>query len=340
VRRKRPKVLIISEASDLHVPPIADAIRRAGATSNVLDLARLPREVSLAVGHDSDGRWRARLTNSDGSALSPRDPTAVWWRRPRTYGLGSDVTREHQSFAIAQLHEAMIGVWSALDAEWVNEPWSDQRASHKLRQLALAHELGFELPRTIVTTSATEMRSFVAGREEEAFVLKTLAPSARYCPPTRRATKDAFEDAVTRLASPVVVQERMPGVDVRVTCVRGELFATEIDARRTSSPDDFRPVYGACRVAPTTLSGHDAKLVREFLRRMALTYAAFDFRRTECGRLVFLEANPAGQWLFIEERTGQPISEALAACLCSGGDGAALGGRAEHRRDVPPGVAA
>jgi hypothetical protein len=38
-------------------------------------------------------------------------------------------------------------------------------------------------------------------------------------------------------------------------------------------------------------------------------------RLTPDGRYVFLEVNPAGQWLFIEGRTGQPISAGLAQTL-------------------------
>lgn len=30
---------------------------------------------------------------------------------------------------------------------------------------------------------------------------------------------------------------------------------------------------------------------------------------------MFLEVNPSGQWLFVERRTGLPITEALAALL-------------------------
>jgi hypothetical protein len=34
---------------------------------------------------------------------------------------------------------------------------------------------------------------------------------------------------------------------------------------------------------------------------------------------VFLEINPAGQWLFIEQQTRQPITDALAGALAAFG---------------------
>jgi hypothetical protein len=41
-------------------------------------------------------------------------------------------------------------------------------------------------------------------------------------------------------------------------------------------------------------------------------------RLTDDGRYVFLEVNPAGQFLYVENATGQPISAALAAHLAEG----------------------
>jgi len=44
-------------------------------------------------------------------------------------------------------------------------------------------------------------------------------------------------------------------------------------------------------------------------------YGAVDLRLTPEGDYVFLEVNPAGEWRFVEERTGQPITRSMAALL-------------------------
>lgn len=53
------------------------------------------------------------------------------------------------------------------------------------------------------------------------------------------------------------------------------------------------------------------------MERLGLVYGAIDMRLTPDGRYVFLEINTAGQWLFIEQATGQAISDALAATLAN-----------------------
>ena len=51
--------------------------------------------------------------------------------------------------------------------------------------------------------------------------------------------------------------------------------------------------------------------LRSLMAALGLVYGAIDMRLTEEGEYVFLEVNPAGQWLFIEQRTGQPITAAV-----------------------------
>jgi hypothetical protein len=45
--------------------------------------------------------------------------------------------------------------------------------------------------------------------------------------------------------------------------------------------------------------------------RLGLVYGAIDMRLTPDGRYVFLEVNPSGLWLFTEEPTGLPITDAV-----------------------------
>jgi glutathione synthase/RimK-type ligase-like ATP-grasp enzyme len=54
------------------------------------------------------------------------------------------------------------------------------------------------------------------------------------------------------------------------------------------------------------------------LRRLGLEYGAIDLRKTPEGEYVFLEVNPAGQFLYVEKATGQPIAAALADHLARG----------------------
>jgi hypothetical protein len=119
------------------------------------------------------------------------------------------------------------------------------------------------------------------------------------------------------------------------------IFAAEIDARASKSPDDYRGHEAECRFEPCRLPAAEERALLLLLGQMGLGYAAVDFRRKEDGALYFLDLNPAGQWGFVEDRTGQPITAALAALLAGGpsrlrgkGRGAPFCGRPSGRKPL------
>jgi hypothetical protein len=51
------------------------------------------------------------------------------------------------------------------------------------------------------------------------------------------------------------------------------------------------------------------------MARLGLIFGAVDFRVTPEGEHVFFEVNPAGEYLFVVDRTTLPIPQAIAAAL-------------------------
>ena len=56
----------------------------------------------------------------------------------------------------------------------------------------------------------------------------------------------------------------------------------------------------------------------QLVEQLGLCYGAIDMVVTPDGRYVFLEINPNGQYLWIEEETGLPISDAICDLLMTG----------------------
>src|SRR5438876_11084737 len=118
-----------------------------------------------------------------------------------------------------------------------------------------------------------------------------------------------------RLA-PVIFQEYVPAVaDIRVTVIGAKMFATAIIAAAGSYDIDYRMDLGGARFEPIDLPAKTQEGIHALMRRLGLLYGAVDLRQTADGRYVFLEVNPAGEWRFVEERTGQPITDAVAELL-------------------------
>jgi glutathione synthase/RimK-type ligase-like ATP-grasp enzyme len=68
-------------------------------------------------------------------------------------------------------------------------------------------------------------------------------------------------------------------------------------------------------VRPHALPPAATEAVVKIVASLGLRYAAVDLKLAGSGRYYFLEANPWGQFLFVEVLTGLPISGALAGAL-------------------------
>jgi glutathione synthase/RimK-type ligase-like ATP-grasp enzyme len=113
-------------------------------------------------------------------------------------------------------------------------------------------------------------------------------------------------------------QEYIPKrVELRVTVIGDDVFVAEIEAPATGTGQvDWRD-YGTefqCRKAtlPVDITERCLALVRSY----NLNFSALDLLLTPDGRYVFLESNPNGQFIFIEELVPElRMTDALAACL-------------------------
>lgn len=218
-------------------------------------------------------------------------------------------------FIVGECDAAVSGLWSCLDAVWVNDPDRDAAASRKMWQLKLASELGLRVPRTCMTNSPERARQFLDD-EPGAVIYKAFSATPDTWRETRvvTATEIAQLDQV-RLA-PLIFQEAIPGgCDLRVTIVGDRVFPAQIVGPVDGYEYDFRLHTAESSISPVELPGAVTERLLALMQRLHLWYGAVDLRRAPDGDFVFLEINPAGQWLFVEYATGQPISAALAELL-------------------------
>lgn len=308
-------VLIISHAEDVHTREVLLHLRRHGTPAAILDTAHLPTRGALTITHGPEQGWAA-WARLPGDAFDLAKVRAAWWRRPQPFTLDDSVGRaEDRHFAAMETQSALSGLWSLLDAEWINDPDRDERAGRKAFQLKVARQQGLRVPRTCITNDPDAARAFIAA-EERQVIYKAFSATERTWRETRmlRAEEEAGLDAV-RFA-PVIFQEYIPAaVDLRVTAVGGRLFAAEIHSQQTVYAYDFRVAMHEADIKPHRLPERIERELRGLMRELGLVYGAIDLRLTPDNEYVFLEINPAGQWLFVEQRTGQPISAAIADTL-------------------------
>lgn len=309
-------ILLISHLGDAHAVQVRDRLARSGAEAVLLDTGRIPKDVGITVRPNARPGWAASAT-IDGRAVDLSAVRAAWWRRPMPFALDEAIGDPHdRHFAFGEVHAAVSGLWSCLDAAWMNPPDADERAARKLFQLKLADRLGLRTPRTCVTSRPEDARAFIAEEGEKGVIYKAFSATEQAWRETRLLRPDEVDRLEAVRFAPVIFQEYVRAeLDLRITMVDGEAFAAEIHSQQTDYLVDFR-----MRMNEAVMRAHalpDAVLadLRRLMSALGLVYGAIDMRLTPKGEYVFLEVNPAGQWLFIEERTDQPITEAVCGTL-------------------------
>jgi hypothetical protein len=310
-------VLLVSHAADEHALAVALHLGNLGAEPALLDLSRLPATgLSLQLGGQRPPRL---LLATSAGPIDPATAVSTWWRRPRWPASPRGLDAAGRRLFLAEWRQALEGLAYLAPGRWVNDPARDEVAGHKVVQLEAARRVGLPVPRTLVTASLPEGRVFLAGCRRGAIV-KSLSSSVEGGWTRRTGPDDpALPDRLAR--GPAILQERVDGLDVRVTAVGRRLFAVATDAGAGGDPDEVRANWGRA-VASSRPIELPAELSRRLLalqRTFGLDYGAIDLRRRRDGRWAFLEVNPAGQWLQFEAATGLPITAALAALLARGG---------------------
>ena len=301
-------IVVVSAPRDLHAVEVMQHLQRRGAPATLLDLSEYPHGRALTM------EWPgARFHLGD---LDVSECRAVWWRRPQPFTLHDDIRKDtDRHFAYAEVEAAFSGLWSSLDVLWVNHPMRDEEASRKVWQLKVAEELGFRIPRTCITSDPLVARAFIDEQTPERTIYKAFAGSDAAWRETRLLKRSETELLESVRFAPVIFQEYIRGTDLRLTIVGDEIFPAAIHVAPSGYQVDFRMTMDEARIEAVALPDDLSNRLRSFMRRLGLVYGAIDVRLTPEGDYVFFEINPSGQWLFIEQATGQPITGAVAGVL-------------------------
>jgi glutathione synthase/RimK-type ligase-like ATP-grasp enzyme len=308
----RRMILIVSFPDNEHVEQV---LQHLTLPSIVVDTASFPVELGLSA---SLNRERECL-RFDLPGLGPTclcKVGAVWHRRIRPFVFHDDLLDSTaRLFAWSEANEALLGVWYSMGCFWMNPPLADEVSQRKIRQLQVARSVGLSIPDTLVTNRPEEARAFIERHGPGRVVRKAFRNISQAPRQTLIVGPEELACLDSVRYTPVIFQEFVPArLDLRVTIVEDEIFAASI-ASEPGYAADYRPGLGSATVQPYALPPIVAEQLLRLMRVFGLQYGAIDLRVTPDGDHVFLEVNPAGEYLFISKRTEQPIAAAIAASL-------------------------
>ena len=319
-------ILIVTHSNDNDsVARVIETIANKGGHTIRFDTDRYPTDVRLTAYYGpSVSDERLTLTNEEGG-FDLREVTAIWHRR-LNFGanLPTELDRQLRHASLGEVSAAAHGMLASLKAFRMDHVQHIRRAENKQLQLQVARELGLITPRTLTTNDPAAVRAF-ARSCEGGMVTKMLSSFAIYeegkelvvfTNPVKPAD---LADLSGLNLCPATFQELLTkSLEIRVTVVGRRVMSACIDSQVSArAAHDWRR-DGVRMINDWQPYQLPLEVEEKILRLMdcySLNYGAIDIILTPDDRHVFIELNPCGEFFWLEEAPGLPISDAIADLL-------------------------
>lgn len=278
--------------------------------------------IPLTVCIDNSAGLQVSYDNRDFSLAAV---AAAWYRRPGM--LGSPQHDKALQLTLDTERKAVqAALWQAVPGQrWLNAPERIRHASQKLTQLALAQEIGFDIPPTMVSNtwdSFSFLPENIVLKSSRGLLYENDEARILYTTPLQNTPAELPTDV---LPFPGFWQANMPKHrEWRITVVGNEVFDVAIDLA-DGAKDDWRKHQSD----PSLVEFRHERFpdvpkerCLQFLGKLGLRFGAFDFIESPDGRITFLECNPNGQFGWLETALGLPIASAVARELAAIADSA------------------
>lgn len=309
-------ILIASSSMDATTcAPVAANLTNRGyevITYEADKVAKGETPLDVQIGNDS-----GLTVCYDGKELPINAVRAAWYRRST---LISNMTqnRAKQLGLDSERKIIQAAIWEAVPGEvWLNSPERIRHAERKISQLVCAQEVGFAIPDTL----ATNQWETINDQLPEDIIFKASYAYSMFCEndDIRAVYTTPLKNTPEGLPMsgnpfPGLWQPNLPKArEWRITAVGDTTFDTAIYTDETAK-DDWRKHQrdGGTKFRAESFPAEQRERCFEYLGKFGLRFGAFDFVEDPEGKITFLECNANGQFSWLENRLGFPISDAIA----------------------------
>jgi len=346
-------ILIVSHSCDAATNDVISFLTELGASWFRINLDRCAYEIRYGWRLKDPDCPPSTQVRYDDRTWSGESVGVVWYRKTPQTRVPPGFSPHEEAFIRREVREFWRGVFGLLEpATWVN----DRRATTvtKPEQLAAARRVGLQIPATFAGNDPEAAREFI--REYGPVVVAKpvswgligslhdfdidVEDGRQGEPPrfafTRLVGLDDVQEDASLLLSPMILQPVVSKHrELRITVVGECIFPVAFESSVIQSASlDWRRVGAEITRIPHAaheLPEEVSTGIRLLMHELNLTFGCIDMILTPAGEYIFLEVNPQGQYGWLEELLGLPISRTLAAMLCSLADSAAVGERSRGK---------
>ena len=235
---------------------------------------------------------------------------SIYYRKPILPNLSS-YERQYHPMIQRDIISVINGIADGFSGKVLTRPSILRRTENKVYQLLYVREKRWNIPHSYIGNVSSACRDY----EKNESIIKPLTTGKIY-------GSNGWEIYQTNIFkgndedigfTPLYLQEYMEKqFEVRVTIVGKYVYPIRID---TKNKIDWRADYRNHVYTQIICPSEVVKKCYEMMSDFDLQFGAFDFIVTPDDEWIFLEVNPNGQWLWLEQSLGLDISEKIIEYL-------------------------
>lgn len=311
------RVLISTHGDDLDAKIIANQLRERGLSVDFFVGTDYPMRSRITHRLGMQVKTTTSVTTAE-AQIDLQGYDVVWWRRYTGFGAVHDLHPDDEELVAAdnRLYARQFPFLLSPGARWINSPAGEIAGSSKVLQLQVAKRADLRFPDTLVTNDREEALAFIvdARRRGQSVVFKTAYPhhwqagdgaefryAYAYTTPVSEA--DLVDESVFRVCAGIFQIRCDSQYEVRAVFMGSDCKAIafndasdkgrQLDSRRAPS----RPEQARRHMLPMNVHQRCADLLRE----LGLVFGSIDLLVDADGEYVFLEINPQGQFLWMDD---------------------------------------
>lgn len=312
----KKKVLILTHQDDPHASSVRNYLNQREVENFTIVTEDLLREYKIDFSSE-DLTYRIE---DKGKIIELTPSWNIWNRRIMIPDRNKGMPKDLQDLVIDECEKTWDGLLMSHKGKVVNRPQNHFYANSKLDQIRFALENSMLAPDTIVTNNPFKLKDFynkhkgnICFKLQKGAVIRT--PKGNKVIYTNKVTEEQMKNASLVSSHPSLFQEYIDKeFEIRIISTDRTSTGIAIHSQDSEiSKIDYRRYdLENVRYNQVEIPEEVRLFCSKMLTHYGLHFGAFDFIYSKDGRYFFLELNPNGQWLWLEEQSGYNLTKEVA----------------------------
>lgn len=317
-------ILLVGYKDDPHLDRVSTELNRRGNEYIRLDTSLFPG-ISFKIDLSFSNDLFNGSINICNKYISVNEIRSVFFKEIRSLSnLKNNISSNKFDYIYSESEETLYSLWQTLSFNkclWLNDPLNMIKYSNKFYQLQIAKQLGFKIPKTIITSSLTKAIEFIRSNKNGT-ITKLLNSGGiiiddegnNYGAPTSFVDETKVKEFSYALDMvPYGFQEYiLKGIDLRITIIGDTIFPVEIHSKLLDwRIDNVERLPHIEHELPIEIRHLCIKLTEQ----LGYGYSAIDMIKDIDGNYYFLEINSVPAWAWIEDLTTFKICSSICDLL-------------------------